>query len=128
MSEMNASIVRVSFTVNDLDASLRFYRDGLGFAVDTVRERDGKPFFYLLKAGNGRLGIGQDDFAKGRDRKKGVGMRVYIVTTENVEDIAKRARNAGIKLDSEPEPLPFGPMAFSLTDPDGFALTVRAEG
>jgi uncharacterized glyoxalase superfamily protein PhnB len=111
-------------TVNDLQASLRFYTEGLGFDVEDAPEVDGVVSFYMLRAGNVQIGIGQDDFAKGRDRIKGVGIRLWITTPQDVNVIAARARAAGIELDSEPEPLPWGPMAFSLTDLDGYKFTI----
>ena len=115
-------------TVNDLQASLRFYRDGLGFEVEDENVVDGAVRFYMLRAGDVQLGIGQDDFAKGRDRVKGVGFRIWITTTQDVEVIAARAKAAGIALDSEPEPLPWGPLAFAVTDPDGFKFTIANDG
>ena len=47
----------------------------------------------MLRAGNNRVGLSQDDWKKGRDRKKGVGMRVFIATTQNVDE-SRDARNA----------------------------------
>src|SRR6185503_14311242 len=50
-----------------------------------------------------QIGLNQDDWKKGRDRKKGIGVRLSISTTPgNVDEIAKRARNAGITLKSDP--------------------------
>ena len=121
---MTAKSLMVSLTVGDLQRSLRFYTEGLGFGVEASHERDGEVRYYALRAGECQLGIGQDDWAKGRDRVKGVGMRIYISTDQDVHEIAKRVQSAGFKVDSGPEPLPWGPMAFHLTDPDGFLLTV----
>jgi uncharacterized glyoxalase superfamily protein PhnB len=77
-----------------------------------------------LRAGNASLGIGQDDFAKGKDRKKGVGQRLWIATEQDLDALAARVKAAGIKLDTEPQPLDWGGRAFSVTDPDGFAISV----
>jgi uncharacterized glyoxalase superfamily protein PhnB len=70
------------------------------------------------------IGLGQDDFAKGKDRQKGIGLRVWLNTTQDIASLADRATAAGLVLDEGPKPLPWGPMAFALTDPDGFKLTV----
>jgi uncharacterized glyoxalase superfamily protein PhnB len=83
--------------------------------------------FVMLRAGAAYLGLGRDDFAKGKDRVKGVGMRFWLSTRQDVNGIADRAKAAGITLDSEPEPLPWGPLAFTLTDPDGFKLTISQD-
>jgi predicted lactoylglutathione lyase len=88
-----------SFTVDDLQKSITFY-EGLGFAVDERWEDNGTLLGVMLRAGNNRVGLNQDDWKKGRDRKKGVG--VFIATTQNVDEIAGRAKSAGIKLDADP--------------------------
>jgi uncharacterized glyoxalase superfamily protein PhnB len=121
---LNAHGLSPSLTCSDLRRSLHFYCDGLGFAIEEESEVDGKVLFIMLRAGNARLGIGQDDFAKGRDRVKGVGMRMWIPTDQDVTAIAARLKAAGYTLDQEPEPLPWGPLGFAVTDPDGFKITV----
>lgn len=124
---LKATSIAPSFTVNDLDKSLSFYTDGLGFGIEEEYEMDGQVQGAMLKAGTGRLGISQDDFAKGRDRVKGVGMRLWISTKQDVTELAERARAAGIELDQGPEQLEWGGMAFTVTDPDGFKLTIVNE-
>ena len=113
-----------NLTATDLQRSIRFYTEGLGFEIKDRHERDGKLQYVTLKAGNAYLGIGQDDFAKGRDRVKGVALRFWITTTQDIAALAASAKAAGIKLDEEPAALPWGPMAFAVTDPDGFKITV----
>jgi uncharacterized glyoxalase superfamily protein PhnB len=121
---LRATSISPSLTANDLERSLRFYTDGLGFEVTDRHEHEGRLVYCGLKAGAAFLGIGQDDWAKGRDRVKGVGIRIWITTDQDIHELAERAKAAGITLDSEPEPLPWGPMAFAVTDPDGFNVTI----
>src|SRR5262245_54533228 len=113
-----------TFTVNDLEKSRRFYTDGLGFKIAEKHEEEGKVLGFMLDAGGSMLGISQDDFAKGRDRVKGVGMRLYLETDQDIETLAAQAKAAGFRLDEGPAPLPWGPMGFTVTDPDGFRLTI----
>jgi lactoylglutathione lyase len=113
-----------TLTVNDLQKSLKFYRDGLGFAVSEEMKEDGQVKGAMLEAGETMLGISQDDFTKGRDRVKGVGMRLYLETDQNIEEIARQAKSAGITPTDGPGPLPWGPMGLTVTDPDGFKLTI----
>lgn len=80
----------------------------------------------MLQSGPTSVMLGQDDFAKGRDRVKGVGVRLYIQTDADVNALAARAKAAGLKLDSEPGDLGWGPIGFTLTDPDGYKLTIAA--
>lgn len=124
---LQATGAMTSVTANDLQASVRFYTEGLGFEVIQKDEADGVVRFAMLKAGEVQLGVGQDDFAKGRDREKGVGIRVWITTRQDIHALAARAKAAGIELDYEPEALPWGPMAFAVRDPDGFLLTIANE-
>ncbi len=125
-SALNATQLFPSLTVNDLTKSLHFYVDGLGFEIVDKNESDGVLRFAMLKAGNVMLGIGQDDFTKGRDRTKGVGIRFWIQSTQDLVALANRAKAAGITLDADPAPLPWGPMAFAMVDADGYMLTISS--
>ncbi len=116
-----------SFTVSDLEKSLAWYRDVLGFAVEERWEDQGKLVGAGLRAGNVRFMVGQDDWKKGRDRKKGEGFRLYCTTTQKVDALAKKIVARGGKLDQEPRNQPWGMRDFALTDPDGFKITIAEE-
>ena len=114
-----------SFTVNDLEKSLGWYRDVLGFGIEeTWKNDDGKVVGISLKAGNVSFMIGQDDWKKGRDRRKGEGFRLYCETKKNVDDLASRIESKGGRLDSPPTDQPWGVRDISVTDPDGFKITI----
>jgi uncharacterized glyoxalase superfamily protein PhnB len=113
-----------SLTVNDIERSIRFYTEGLGFKVSEEMKDEGKVTGVMLEAGTAHVGLSQDDFSKGRDRVKGVGMRLYFETEQNIEALARQAKAAGVKLDQGPGPLPWGPVAITATDPDGFKVTI----
>ncbi|MDQ3516116.1 MAG: VOC family protein [Gemmatimonadota bacterium] len=113
-----------SLTVNDLQRSIQFYRDGLGFSVGQEWKEEEKLMGVMLEAGKAFVMLGQDDFAKGKDRTKGVGVRLYIETDQDVDALAQQAKAAGLALDSGPADLGWGPRGFTLTDPDGYKLTV----
>lgn len=117
----------ISLTVNDLQKSLAWYRDVVGFAVDREHEREGKLRAVTLSAGDVRILIGQDDGAKGWDRAKGEGFSYRITTAQNVDEIAKRIKDAGGTLASEPVDTPWGARVFRLQDPDGFRLMISSE-
>jgi len=124
---LKMSEVSPSFTVNDLNRSLAWYRDVLGFKTDERWEQDGKLMGVSLKAGGVTLMIAQDDWKKGRDRKKGEGFRLYCATKQNVDALAKKIEARGGKLDSPPTDQPWGTRDFGLTDPDGFKITIGAD-
>lgn len=113
-----------SLTVNDLKQSIQFYTKALGFKVSEEMKENGELRGVTLEAGGAHLGLSQDDFAKGRNRTKGVGMSLYLETDQDVTALARQAKAAGIRLDREPAPLPWGPMGFTVTDHDGFKLTI----
>jgi uncharacterized glyoxalase superfamily protein PhnB len=111
-------------TVNDLKKSLRLYTEGLGFVVTEKEETDGELRGVMLEAGEAVLGLSQDDFKKGRDRTKGVGMRLYLETDQDLQALARQAKGVGVTMDGDLAPLPWGPLGFTVTDPDGFKITI----
>jgi uncharacterized glyoxalase superfamily protein PhnB len=116
-----------AFTADDLERSLGWYRDIVGFVVEERWEQEGKLTGVSLRAGNVSFMIGQDDWKKGRDRKKGEGFRLYCTTAQDVDALAKKIKARGGALDYEPRDEPWGTRDFALTDPDGFKLTIAAE-
>lgn len=122
-----ARALSASLTVKDIRTSLAWYRDVLGFTVDREYEREGQLRSVALKAGAVRLLLNQDDGAKGFDRVKGEGFSLQLTTTQRVDDIANRIRQAGGKLGSEPADMPWGARMFRLQDPDGFKLVISSE-
>ena len=116
----------VSLTVKDLPKSLAWYRDVMGFAIDRKIEREGKLRAVALKAGDVQLSINQDDGAKGWDRVKGEGFSLRITTDQSVDEIAKRIKELGGTLDSEPADMPWGVRMFRLRDPDGFKFAISS--
>ena len=115
-----------SLTVRDLERSVDWYRETLGFSVDRKHERQGRLIGISLKAGTVNLLLTQDDGAKGLDRAKGDGFSLQITTTQSVDALAARARRAGASLDTEPTDMPWGPRIFRLRDPDGFRWTISS--
>ena len=125
-SALQAKTIMPSLTVNDLQASLKFF-EGLGFAVEERWEDNGTLNGVMLRAGNAHIGLSQDDWKKGRDRAKGVGARIFIETAQNIDELAKRAKQAGVKLDAEPHDTEWGSRAFEVTEPSGFLLTISSQ-
>ena len=123
---LQISTIVPSLTVDDLQKSIRFY-EALGFTLDERWEENGTLLGVMLRAGKNRIGLNQDDWKKGRDRKKGVGVRVSMLTTQNVDEIAARARSAGFALKSEPHDTEWNSRAFEVVDPTGFLLTISSE-
>ena len=116
-----------SLTVNDVPRSVAWYRDMLGFTEGECWENEGKLRGVQMKAGRCDLMLNQDDFAKGRDRPKGVGFRLWVSTGQDIDALAARIRARGGRLDFEPRQTPWGSYAFAVSDPDGYKITFIQE-
>lgn len=124
---LNARDLNASLTVRDLEASLHWYRDVLGFEVAERHERGGQLRAVSVKAGNVRILLGQDDGAKGLDRAKGEGFSLQIRIDDDIDALAQRITDRGITLDTELTTVPWGMRMFRLRDPDGFRYTIAAD-
>lgn len=116
----------VGITVGDLQASLAWYRDVVGFTVLDTYERDGVVAGASLVAGNVRISLNQDDWAKGRDRVKGQGIGLYLSTAQDVDGVAAHIKAHGVELAADPADMPWGGRSFSVVDPDGFKWTISS--
>jgi uncharacterized glyoxalase superfamily protein PhnB len=116
-----------SLTCKDVQASIRWYRDVLGFAVAQTFERDGKVAGAAIVAGDVRIILNQDDGKLGWDRIKGQGLylQLNVEGPADVDAAAARikAAGAGTLLD-EPADRPWGVRMFNFKDLDGFKLGV----
>ncbi len=113
--------------MNDLEKSLAFYRDVLGFTPKERWEEDGVLQGIEMLAGSVTFWLGQDDWKKGRDRVKGQGFRMYCSTTQDIDKLAERILSAGGSLLEEPRDQPWGGRACAVADPDGFTITFASE-
>ena len=111
------------YTVNDIQKSLTWYRDGLGFYVAERWEEGGKLNGVMLKAGSVSFGLSQDDFSKGRDRVKGVGFRLYGESTQDIDALAARLKAVGGKIIEGPGDK-WESYSFTAKDPDGYRITL----
>ena len=122
-----ARTMGASLTVKDLQKSVTWYTDVVGFIIEQKMERDGKVLGVALRAGDVRILLNQDDGAKGWDRVKGEGFSLHFTTGQSVDQVAKRIRDQGGTLEMEPTDMPWGARVFRLRDPDGFKLSISSE-
>jgi uncharacterized glyoxalase superfamily protein PhnB len=125
-TRLKAKTVSPTLTVDNLQQSVTFF-ERLGFAIEERWEENGVLLGVMLRAGEAMINLSQDDWKKGRDRQKGVGMRLFIGTTQSIDQLAVDATKAGIALDAEPHDTPWGSRAFEVTEPSGFKLTIASE-
>lgn len=123
---LNATTLGGSLTCKDLDASIRWYRDAIGFAVEQSFEHEGKVVAAVIGAGNIRLVLNQDDGKLGWDRIKGQGfyVQINVAVPADVDAAAARIKAAGTAILDEPADRPWGARMFQVLDPDGFKLGV----
>jgi uncharacterized glyoxalase superfamily protein PhnB len=112
-----------SFTVDNVEKSLAWYRDVLGFTVGQRWEEKGALLGVELNAGNVTFMISQDDWSKGKHRIKGGGFRIYCETDQDVDRIAEGIKSRGGTLLQEPTDAEWG-RNFAVQDPDGFKISI----
>ena len=115
------------FTAADLQRSIAFYRDVLGFVIGDEWRENGTLAGCEIHAGAVTFMLNQDDFQKGRDRQKGVGARIWCHTAQDLDKLAAEIKARGGVLDQEPQDMPWGQRVFMISDPDGFKFTFVQE-
>jgi len=115
-----------SFTVNDLEKSVAFYRDVLGCLEKERWERDGKLVGIEMRAGAVAFYLEQDDWKKGRDRRKGEAFSIYCTTAQDIDALAAAIKARGGTLAEEPQSRPGGSRDFAIVDPDGFKVRIAS--
>ncbi|PYQ46076.1 MAG: hypothetical protein DMF77_02215 [Acidobacteria bacterium] len=121
---LTLSSVAPSFTVNDLEKSIAWYRDVLGLVVKDRWEHEGQLMGVEMQAGGVTFMLGQDDWKKGRDRVKGEGFRLYSETTQDADRLAEQIKARGGTLAQEPKDESWGARGFSVEDPDGYKISI----
>ena len=123
---INATKLGCSITCKDLEASIRFYREAIGFAVAQKFEREGKVVAAVVAAGDIHIVLNQDDGKLGWDRIKGQGfyLQINVVAPPDVDAAAARIKAAGGTLLDEPADRSWGVRMFQFKDLDGFKLGV----
>jgi Lactoylglutathione lyase and related lyases len=121
---------RVALAVRDVDASIRFYVDGLGFHVEQLFE---DPPYATLSLGSLRLSLTQSgsmvpDVAGMRlvagadDRSSAV---MVVLEVADARAAFRQLADRGVHPRSDPWEPPWGGCRFFLSDPDGYLVEVE---
>lgn len=116
----------ISLGVRDIDRSLRFYRDGLGFQTSVKEENPGIVFFN--NAGTKLALYPLEELANDindKDSPKGKGFSGFTLaynakSMEEVDGIFKKAEKAGGIIEKAPQRVFWGGYSGYFSDPDGF--------
>ncbi len=113
-----------ALTVSDLEASLVWYCDTVGFIVVQKWEEDGKIAGAVVEAGRIRLFLVQSD--KEPSAPDTQTMQFYCSSGQDIDDLAAAIQSRGGVLDKTPADQPWGARSFDLLDPDGIRLTISS--
>ena len=117
--------ISAMLAVKDIQKSLAWYRDKMGFWVEQKFERSGKLTGAALKAGDVRILISQDDGGTGWDRVKGAGFTLQFTTAQDIDALAHAIKSRGGWLEAEPKQ-ESGVRVMRLRDPDGFRIVISS--
>ena len=123
--------VAPEFFVRDMEASLRFYSDGLGFAI--LRR---EPDFAVAALGDAHVLLALPEASPEAEAAsaidawlasgpRGVGVNVRIMV-DDVDAMYRRAREIGATVVWEIDDRYYGLRDFIIADPDGFFLRFAA--
>jgi uncharacterized glyoxalase superfamily protein PhnB len=121
---LRTGTLSLSLTVKEIQKSLAWYRDVVGFTVVRTREQDGQLRAVTLAAGDVRLGLNQDDGKRGWTRVKGEGFSLNITIAQDVDALAAGIKARGGSLATEPADMAWGVRMFRLLDPDGYKIGI----
>jgi len=109
--------------VRDVDASIRFYEDALGFEVWRREEHDGSADFAVLVRGDAHFLLQHERLATGGapagHRGAGIDIRVMV---DDVDRVYERASAAGAQIARPIGDRDYGLRDFKVHDPDGFVI------
>ena len=110
-------------TVKDVDESVAFFKDMLGFRHDMSMAPEGKNIFAIVGLGAAAFGLGHADAAPQPPYAPGVQFMIYLPEGQSIDSYYADVKAKGVKIDDELSDTYWGYRAFSIHDPDGYLLT-----
>lgn len=134
---MRISLQYANITVDDVDAAVAFYRDGLGLEVRNDVANGGHRWVTLGSPDQPGLEIVLSDPHAGRSKADGDAMQellakgmlpMLVFSTDDLDAVFERARQTGAEVLQEPMDQPWGPRDSALRDPSGNTVRISQRG
>ncbi len=113
-----------TIAVRDMNRTIEFYRDSLGFKLGMVFPDAGSPEYADMSRDSMVLmfiptrNCGIDD-----GERLGVGVSFYMEIDGDIDDYYRELKNKGVNIVIDIKDEPFGIRDFTVADPDGYLLT-----
>jgi glyoxylase I family protein len=104
--------------VDDLGASLRFWRDRLGFKLAGQAESDGQMFWCRLERDGASIMLQAADVEDGPAKDRGRGVTLYFVC-DDVDALFEEVRSRGLRVDP-PTVAYYGMRQLYVPEPNGY--------
>jgi uncharacterized glyoxalase superfamily protein PhnB len=113
-----------TMAVRDMNRTIEFYRDQLGFKLGMSFPDVGSPEYAdLSKDGMVLMFVPTRNCGIDDSEKLGVGVSFYMQIDGDIDKYYKELKKKGIKIVIDIKDEPFGIRDFSVADPDGYLLT-----
>jgi len=149
MSAQDRAALSVLLSVKDMAASVRFYRDQLGFEIRASWPNEREPTWCNMvldeqsvmlctgpvpeEGGESCHEASPEDQARFRKRveelqahKRGVGVTLYL-RVPDIDHYREELRDRGVKVVSEPTTQIYGIRELTIDDPDGYELSFHTQ-
>ena len=117
------------FTVQDVDATLSFYRDRLGFEQDLCLKDHGGTFLGSVEVGDTVIMFERPDPHKppmaNRGRLADIGLTILFPESFDLDGFYAQLRGQDIRMFRDIGNRPYGNRDFAVLDPDGYVWCSR---
>lgn len=125
---MKPKISLITLGVKDIDKSLAFYRDGLGFQTHNYVEGDDHIMFEMEWSWLGLFPIDKlaegANMSEGKNNFSGIVFAHNVASKEDVDRVFKLALSAGASKLKSPAEVYWGGYESHFADPDGYVWAV----
>lgn len=112
---------RVVFIPKDYDASVKFYRDGLGLPIDHDWDYGGSDKGTVFIAGGGMVELLGMALGSAYVQPQGMSLLLQV---EDADRFFEQVRSRGLTIVQEPTSFPWGHRIVRVMDPDGVIVSL----